>query len=139
MKRVGAIIALSLSAMVALLFLPSFFTAALTFFGFPPTEARTSGVQTTDQRTVTYRVSGTALADISYSNETNGTTNVKDVGFNWKTTVTLHAGDTARLTAQNKFSSDDTLIVEILYGDEVVRRSESRGPYCIATVAGTMP
>jgi major membrane immunogen (membrane-anchored lipoprotein) len=93
-------------------------------------------------RNITYVVSGTTMeADITYTNETNGTDSMKSKDLNargevsWTKTVAMHPGDIVYLTAQNTMSRG-SVIVEIEYNSVVVRRSESNGPYCIATVSG---
>jgi hypothetical protein len=86
-------------------------------------------------------VTGTAgSSNITYTNETNGTSSVRsgyssDGKMFWEKTVSLKSGDTAYVTAQNN-SRDGTVVAEIWYGDTLVKRSESSGEYCIATVAG---
>ena len=91
-------------------------------------------------REITYRVFGTAFAsDITYANETNGTDHVT-IGHNsqgetwWEKAVTLPPGRVAYLSAQN---NDDhgSVVAEIIAQGKVIKRSESSGAYCIATVS----
>lgn len=90
---------------------------------------------------ITYRVTGTATsAHISYTNETDGTTNVEStldpetLNIGWKQTVALKSGAMAYVTAQNG-GTKGTVVAEIWYGDTLIKRSESSGEYCIATAA----
>jgi hypothetical protein len=92
---------------------------------------------------IVYRVSGTASsAKIIYINETNGTTNVES-GIDslgkmyWTRRVLLRPGEMAYVTAQNQgaHGKSDSVIAEILYQDKVIKHSESRGDYCVATVS----
>jgi hypothetical protein len=79
-------------------------------------------------------VTGTVhRSNITYSNDTNGTTNVNSRS-GWTQTISLRDGKTAYLTAQND-GDDGTVIAEILFKGKVVRRSESEGAYCIASVS----
>lgn len=91
-------------------------------------------------RRIIYRVTGGATqAKITYANATDGNTTVMS-GFNargymsWSETVVLPSGSMAYLTAQNQ-SDSGTVVAEILYQGYVVKRSESSGAYCIASVS----
>ena len=105
--------------------------------------------------TITYRVSGTARSKITYTNETNGTSQARYSGNHnephvygpgkhtwvepspseWTETVHLRPGEVAYLTAQSDEESG-TVIVELVSHGVVLKRSESHGEYCIATVSG---
>lgn len=90
-------------------------------------------------REVTYRVEGrgTAVADVTYTNESGGTSQQEGVTLPWTYRFTSKPGLFTYISAQNRNVSGQ-ITVKIIVDDQIVKQSRSSGQYVIASANQTL-
>jgi len=102
------------------------------FYGFITMENQEQ-VAKTQVYTIRYKVT-CKYCDISYTNETGGTTKVENVEGIWFVDVKSRGDQFLHLSAQNNIYSDE-IESQILLGDQIVKSEKSSGNYAIASVS----
>ena len=94
---------------------------------------------------VTYHVSSTtSRVHVMYENNSGGNDTVDQLpmtataGGEWAIELRMKPGAFLYVTAQNQQDSSETVVAEIRAGGQVLKRSESHGPYCIATASASL-
>ncbi|MBF9018410.1 MULTISPECIES: MmpS family transport accessory protein [unclassified Oceanispirochaeta] len=88
---------------------------------------------------VEYEISGTATSvNITYSNASEGTSQVSDVSVPWTYSFESTTGNFLYVSAQNQNDSG-SLTATIYVDGDVYKTSTSSGAYVIATASGSAP
>ena len=88
---------------------------------------------------VEYEVTGFPQnkVDITYENESGGTSQYSDVSIPWSYSFKREEGEFVYISAQNQGQSG-SITVTILRNDNIFKSSTSSGAYVIATASGTL-
>ena len=94
------------------------------------------------QPSVTYTAQSEGPIEVSYNNQTNGMNheNWQDRYNAWSKVITPWPSDAnPYITAQSHSEGDAPVVVQIFCGGVLVQRSESHGPFTIATAIARCP
>ena len=97
-----------------------------------------AGKELTRTHDVRYEVTGSAQAvDITYTNESGGTSQLSDVSVPWSVSFTGDALDLVSVMAQNKGEAGS--VTTTIYRDgESWKTSTSEGAYVVASASGAL-